>query len=496
MSTNSHDPGGYYAILGLDPGASLAAIKAAYRARAKAVHPDHNNSANAPDEFHRIVEAYSVLRDVVRRAEYDCTGSPGTEDDGAPPASPFACCCCGQVTAQPRYIVLHRVKSYLIWAKTERVEGIYCRDCADRAAARASTYTWAWGWWSLPGLLLTPLALISNLLGGSKPRQVNARILIRQARAFLARGDLDLAFAVAHQARSYARVSSHRRQIGDILRATQGKGRRLKDRWLPWSGSTFIPQLLPLAALPLTLFVFLAVLLKPWDGTIGASAGITVSQPMVGEIRHVAVDALKIRQAPQDGAPVLTLLDRFVAVTTLAKPEDPEWVKVRAPSGVIGFVPTRSLYGGSGDLLRHDWCAEHRGTQPQPGEVLLRRASGEHELLIHNEARTDAVVKLKTPSGNTVMTYYVPATYHLGVGGIPEGVYRIEFATGSQYSRACGLFVDGMTAGQLPFTLTLHHVSALKISTGAAMPEISLTSPPGDPKKATPLTLEQFVSDD
>ncbi len=496
MSAQTHDPSGYYAALGLPPGASPDAIKAAYRALVKAVHPDHAGLGHS-EEFHRIAEAYAVLHDVVRRAEYDSTGlSGGDGTDG--PVAPFPCGRCGQVSAQPRYLVFHRVKSYLLWARTSRVEGIFCRDCADHAAAEASTATWAWGWWSPPGLVLAPLALLRNLLGGSKPREANARILIRQARAFLDRGDLDLAYAVADQARRYAAGSAAAQlQVDDILRATASSGRRLKDRWRPWRGGAFVAQLLPLAMLPLTAAVFLAVMMKPWNGRIGASASITVVPPHVGEIRHVAIDALKVRLAPIEGAPVMTLLDRFAAVTTLAVVDDGLWVQVRTPSGVSGYVPTRSLYGGSGELLRHEWCGEHRGATPAAGEVLMRRATGQHQLLVYNDGRFDAVVKLKTPSGTTVMAYFVPATYHIGVGDIPDGAYRIEFATGTNYSRACGLFVDGMKTAELPVTLTLHYVSVMMV-TGmpSSLPTVSLVAPADDVRAPRPIPESQFLSDE
>ena len=494
--TDPSDPNGYYAVLGLRPDADAEAIKAAYRVKVKAVHPDHNGQADAPSQFHQVAEAYAVLKDVVRRAEYDCSGAAAGDGEDEAPLSPFRCCRCGQVTAQPRYVVLRRVKSFLVWARIGRVEGIFCRDCADRAAAEASTSTWAWGWWSPPGLLLTPWALLVNLLGGTKPRTVNARVLIRQARAFLAQGELDLAYAVARQGARYANGAVHRRQVEEVMRLTHGLGRGFRDRWRFWEGRSFLPQLLPLIALPLTAAVFLAAITKPWDGTIGASAGISVVPPAAGDIRHVAIDAVKMRQSPVEGAPVLTLLDRFTTVTTLADTSDPEWVQVRAPSGLTGYVPTRSLYGGSAESLRHDWCAENLGAPPHAGDILLRRASGDHQLLIHNEGRRDAVVKLKTQAGYTVMAYYIPATYHLAVGDIPEGTYRIEFATGSHYSRACGMFVDDMASERLPFTLTLRHLSTLNVSTLSALPEISLIAPPKDAGRPQPIRLEQFLADE
>ena len=81
MNTLARDPKGYYAVLGLTPGADTSAIKSAYRTRVKSVHPDRNASSRAREEFQRLMEAYAVLRDVVRRAEYDTTGQECLDDD-------------------------------------------------------------------------------------------------------------------------------------------------------------------------------------------------------------------------------------------------------------------------------------------------------------------------------------------------------------------------------------------------------------------------------
>lgn len=497
MTTLSQDPKGYYAVLGLAPGADLAAIKAAYRARAKEIHPDRNPTDRAREEFQRLVEAYRVLRDVVMRAEYDASGvHPLVEDGDDFPATPFACSSCGKITAQPRHVIFHQVRSYLLWAKTSRIEGIFCRDCADRAAVRASTTTWAWGFWSPPGLLLAPLALLRNLLGGSKPRDQNARLLIRQGRAFLALDDLDLARALAEQAGRFARLSVHKRQVQDLRQATAAATRRIRDRWAPWASGVFVVQALPLLALPVVLGVFALIALRPWDKPVATEpAGIVVEPAAVGDIRHVAVDDLKLRQTPGEGAPVLTLLDRFTTVQVINGAAGGAWAEVRTPAGMTGWVPRRALYAGSGSLDKQEWCAANRGAPPQAGEALVRRATGEHRLLIHNDGRLDAVVKLKTAAGTTVVSFFVPATYHIGVGGIPEGTYRIEFATGSAYSRACGLFTDAMQARLLPFTLTYKSLTAARLRS-AAMPEISLITAPDDPRAPQPLDIERFARDD
>lgn len=60
-----------YEILGLPRDADDAAIKRAYRARAKKAHPDHGGST---EQFGELALAYDVLRDQRRRQEYDRTG--------------------------------------------------------------------------------------------------------------------------------------------------------------------------------------------------------------------------------------------------------------------------------------------------------------------------------------------------------------------------------------------------------------------------------------
>ena len=496
--SNQIDPSGYYAALGVSPAAAMSVIKQAYRERAKALHPDANSGPNALAEFRRINAAWEVLRDPSRRAQYD--QGVATMDDATPP-SLFPCCRCGQVSAQPRYVVFRQVKSFLVWAKITRSEGIFCRACADKTAAVASTQTWLQGWWSVPGLVLTPLVLLGNLLGGKKPNDVNARLLLCQARAFLNRGDVDLAQGVAHQAARFARKAGFTNSATTLAQMARGNGKpsRLKDRWKLARSGVFYAQLLPLLILPLAvLAVVMTVLWKPPPLEQAVASGeITVEPPKVGELRHVAVDALKLRVQPRESAPVLTLLDRFAMVTIIAPASDREWIQVRTASGAEGYVPILSLFGGSTELARHEWCSQYAGGKLQAGEVLLRRATGDHEVLIHNGLRHDAVVKFKTPAGFTVASVFIPATYRLGVTGVPEGSYVIEYATGSQYSRPCSLFVDGTEQFRLSIVLTLHHISALKgHNLQSKVAEISLSDLPNDPGKPQSISAERFAADD
>ena len=97
----------YYAALGVAKDADAAAIKKAYRQLARELHPDKNpGNAQAESRFKEVSEAYDVLSDPKRRAEYDEArrlfgsggfrpgagapgGFPGGFPGGAPGGQPF-----------------------------------------------------------------------------------------------------------------------------------------------------------------------------------------------------------------------------------------------------------------------------------------------------------------------------------------------------------------------------------------------------------------------
>lgn len=66
-----------YALLKVEPTASQAEIKAAYRKMVKTAHPD---AGGDPDEFVRITAAYNVLEDPGTRKAYDLSGEYGDEN--------------------------------------------------------------------------------------------------------------------------------------------------------------------------------------------------------------------------------------------------------------------------------------------------------------------------------------------------------------------------------------------------------------------------------
>src|SRR3954452_8502278 len=65
----------YYEILGVPRDASSEDIRRAYRKLARQYHPDVNKDPGAEDRFKEVSEAYEVLRDPERRAQYDGLGT-------------------------------------------------------------------------------------------------------------------------------------------------------------------------------------------------------------------------------------------------------------------------------------------------------------------------------------------------------------------------------------------------------------------------------------
>lgn len=69
----------YYDILGVSKDASESEINHAYRRLAAKYHPDVNHAPGAEEKFKKINEAYDVLSDKQKRAQYDQFGSAGPQ---------------------------------------------------------------------------------------------------------------------------------------------------------------------------------------------------------------------------------------------------------------------------------------------------------------------------------------------------------------------------------------------------------------------------------
>ncbi|PKY39760.1 hypothetical protein RhiirA4_453010 [Rhizophagus irregularis] len=69
----------YYELLGVDKKASQAEIKKAYYSLAKKYHPDTNKDPTSKEKFVQIQEAYDMLSDEEKRAQYDQFGASFAE---------------------------------------------------------------------------------------------------------------------------------------------------------------------------------------------------------------------------------------------------------------------------------------------------------------------------------------------------------------------------------------------------------------------------------
>ncbi len=73
-----------YSTLGVGKGATEGEIKKAYRKKAQEFHPDKNpNNKEAEKKFKSVQEAYEILSDPQKRANYDRFGSAGASQRGA-----------------------------------------------------------------------------------------------------------------------------------------------------------------------------------------------------------------------------------------------------------------------------------------------------------------------------------------------------------------------------------------------------------------------------
>src|SRR3989344_3126896 len=72
----------FYRILGVSKNASADEIKEAYKNLAKKFHPDVSKEPQAEARFKEVLEAYHVLSDTQKRANYDRFGDAAEKFSG------------------------------------------------------------------------------------------------------------------------------------------------------------------------------------------------------------------------------------------------------------------------------------------------------------------------------------------------------------------------------------------------------------------------------
>src|SRR3954467_12534568 len=80
----------YYEVLGVSKSASADEIRKAHRKLVRQYHPDVNkNNKAAEDKFKEVQEAYDVLSDQAKRANYDQFGHAGVGAETGRGGDPF-----------------------------------------------------------------------------------------------------------------------------------------------------------------------------------------------------------------------------------------------------------------------------------------------------------------------------------------------------------------------------------------------------------------------
>ena len=75
----------YYQILGVSEDADAKTIKTAYRKLARKYHPDLSVESDGEERFKEVAEAYEVLKDKEKRADYDAVKQYGGAEGFKPP---------------------------------------------------------------------------------------------------------------------------------------------------------------------------------------------------------------------------------------------------------------------------------------------------------------------------------------------------------------------------------------------------------------------------
>ena len=230
----------HYSILDVEPDATPGEIGRAYRRQAKRLHPDANPSGDTTREFQQLQDAYRILQDPRLRLAYDASRlappqpRPTFPEFGRrPDARPLHCRFCHKPTEQPRFAIYWSVVSNLVYAVRRPKMGMFCADCARKSALRASLVTSLFGWWSLPGMFLAPLAIYRNAAGGERPRGTDTMLLWTSALLFYNKGDGRTAKGLAKQvaAREDLCSSLARNMVLRLNHLQPHETGNLKDPW-------------------------------------------------------------------------------------------------------------------------------------------------------------------------------------------------------------------------------------------------------------------------
>jgi hypothetical protein len=410
----SGDVRGYYAALGLEPGAPIDTVKNAFRKLAKECHPDMAHVRDGGLRFRQLSEAYEILSDSQLKTAYDqsSAASPPPPEDVTEESSsinPIACDVCGKFTAQPRRLAFWRVTSFILASHKTPVQKIFCQSCALKEQWTSTIWTSLLGWWGIPwGPVWSIAQGATNALGGSREIEVDERMMWQNALAFASSGQGALAIGLGNILRK-SENAELARHSADLIRFFGERGfdtsTTFKDVW----GRS------PLHSVALFATAFAlpgaAIAYALLDTSLSSAANWN-STAQVGASPAMVDDPLQNIFGPE-------ALSEETTNEVLAEPTE----------------PTCEVTPANGEIL-----ADNRET-PEAGHVLE----------IDNGTEGDAIVKLRNASTDTTLaSFFVGRGQSASIRQIPDGIYRIQYAFGSALAADCKSFVRMASAGEFP----------------------------------------------
>lgn len=384
----THDPFGYYRLLGLPTWAPMKRIWEASHSPYYIPSGDESDKAFA-EAFRRTTEAHEVLSDPARRANYDWFArnppAEAIEPDGSIrydlnliPDGPLHCLRCGKVTLQPRYVTLSHVEEGGYEDRVVDKTELLCVACAG-VGGRLTAVAWMANALLMPFLGVNSAgarrrfayffySLFKVTLGRKHDRQTDEKLILHNAGAFLAQGDKKTAYGLAKLVQK-SRDKEIAGAAAEILRTISAAGGyypgyALKDDWAQSDGKKLLYKLVAF------------------------------------------------------GVPVLIVALMYASDVRRAARES----EALAARGKAAFC-------------------EH---PPETSEVLARQASaqGDLTLRIRNASGHKAIVKVRDRNSALVATLFLRGEESIDLRDLPGDNYRIQFAIGSIFDTTCQSFIS------------------------------------------------------
>jgi hypothetical protein len=158
----------------------------------------------------------------------------------------------------------------------------------------------------------------------------------------------------------------------------------------------------------------------------------------------------------------------FSAVQALRLDGRTGLMEIQVTDSTTGLVEASRLSPGDTAAARRAYCGYNAGVFPNNGEVLERRGRGNETLQVTNRGAQPAVMKLRDATGAVAVSVFLAPGGRAAVTGLQAGIYQPDFAIGEMWSRACNGFAAGMRAQRFIHPTALAALSPLAIPPDAS----------------------------